>query len=85
MVLMKLFISNLPAVFTEAHIRDLLEEHCQLVRLELFKDLATRKSNGFALLEVAEDAQGRLLIAAFNGFSIIPAPYPFARSNDLIK
>ncbi len=71
---MKPFISNLPIAFTEEQIRNLLEEHCDILRLEVLTSGQTGKSKGFAFLKVADDGQGKLLIAALNGFSIYCRP-----------
>ncbi len=71
---MKLFITNLPFVFSENDLSTLLEKHCKIIYLKIMTDRKTGKSNGRAFLQVENDKQGRFLIAALDGFKVKGRP-----------
>lgn len=82
---MKLFVTNLPYVFTDSDLRTLLEKHCTIIYLKIMTDRMTGKSNGRAFVQVENDIQGRFLIAALDGFKVKGRPIWIKEAHELGK
>ncbi|MFS2185584.1 RNA recognition motif domain-containing protein [Mucilaginibacter sp. Mucisp84] len=82
---MKLFINNLPYVFSESDLRTLLEKHCTIIYLKIMMDRKAGQSSGRAFVQVENDVQGRFLIAALNGFKVKGRPMYVSEAHELSR
>lgn len=67
---MKLYVGNLSFRMTEQELRELFEEHGEVVSANLVMDRETGRPRGFAFVEFADAESGRKAIEALNGQNI---------------
>jgi len=63
----KLYVGNLPFSTTEADLRDLFEEHGELVSVAVINDRETGRSRGFGFVEFADAGAADAAVEALNG------------------
>lgn len=79
---MKLFITNLPYVFSESDLRGLLEKHCTIIYLKIMMDRKNGHSSGRAFVQVETQTQGKFIIAALDGFKVKGRPMYVAEAHE---
>ncbi len=62
-----IFVGNLDFAATESSIRSLFEPYGSVERVSLITDRDTRRSRGFAFVEMTDPAEADRAIAALNG------------------
>ena len=64
---MNLYIGNLSYNVKESDLRNVMEEYGTVASVKLITDRETRRSKGFALVEMADDADANNVIKELNG------------------
>ncbi|MCK6576896.1 MAG: RNA-binding protein [Anaerolineae bacterium] len=70
----RLYVGNLPYNTTEAQLRDLFAKVGDIKELFLSRNRYTSKSNGFAFVEMASEAETQKAITLLHGYSIADRP-----------
>ena len=66
----KLYIGNLSPVTTEEDLRLLFASVGRVITVELIKDKNTRKSKGFAFVEMVSQGDAGKAVSEFNGYHL---------------
>ena len=66
----RIYVGNLPWATASEDLRELFEQHGEVVDAVVMKDRATGRSRGFGFVEMASDEAGDAAIAAINGSEI---------------
>ena len=64
---MNLYIGNLNYNVKESDLRNVMEEYGAVASVKLITDRETRRSKGFAFIEMNNDAQAKQAIEELNG------------------
>ena len=64
---MNIYVGNLSYKVRENDLKEVMEEYGQVDSCKLITDRDTRKSKGFAFVEMADDEAAKKAIAALNG------------------
>ena len=64
---MNLYIGNLSYNVKESDLRNVMEEYGTVASVKLITDRETRRSKGFALVEMPDDAAANNVIKQLNG------------------
>ena len=64
---MNMYIGNLSYNVKESDLRDVMEEYGTVDSVKLITDRETRKSKGFAFVEMPNDDEAKNVIAELNG------------------
>ena len=64
---MNLYIGNLNYNVKESDLRNVMEEHGAVASVKLITDRETRRSKGFAFIEMPDDAEANNVIKQLNG------------------
>ncbi len=64
---MNIYIGNLSYKVRENDLREVIEEYGQVDSCKIITDRETRKSKGFAFVEMADDSAAAKAIAELNG------------------
>ena len=64
---MNLYIGNLSYNVKESDLRNVLEEYCTVASVKLITDRETRRSKGFAFIEMPDDTEANNAIKQLNG------------------
>src|SRR3989304_10044325 len=74
MVGVRLFIGNLPYAISEEGLRELLSQVGAIQAVTIPRDRVTHRPRGFALVDVAGEADAREIVRKFNGYSLDGRP-----------
>ncbi|HRZ98690.1 MAG TPA: RNA-binding protein [Paludibacter sp.] len=64
---MNIYVGNLSYKVRESDLKEVIEEYGQVDSCKIIIDRDTRKSKGFAFVEMADDAAAKKAIAELNG------------------
>ena len=64
---MNLYIGNLSYNVKESDLRNVMEEYGTVASVKLITDRETRRSKGFAFVEMPDDAEANNVIKQWNG------------------
>lgn len=64
---MNIYVGNLSYKVRESDLREAIEEYGQVDSCKIIIDRDTRKSKGFAFVEMADDAAAKKVISELNG------------------
>ena len=64
---MNIYVGNLSYKVRENDLREVIEEYGQVDSCKLIIDRDTRRSKGFAFVEMADDAAAKKVISELNG------------------
>ena len=64
---MNIYVGNLSYKVRENDLKEVMEEYGQVDSCKLITDRDTRKSKGFAFVEMADDEEAKKAIAELNG------------------
>ena len=64
---MNIYVGNLSYKVRENDLREVIEEYGQVDSCKIIIDRDTRKSKGFAFVEMSDDAAAKTVIAELNG------------------
>ena len=64
---MNIYVGNLSYKVRESDLKEVIEEYGQVDSCKLITDRDTRKSKGFAFVEMADDEAAKKAIAELNG------------------
>ena len=68
---MNLYIGNLNYNVKESDLRNVMEEYGAVASVKLITDRETRRSKGFAFIEMPDDAEAANAIKELNGRSMV--------------
>jgi RNA recognition motif-containing protein len=68
--MMKLYVGNLPFSTTDDDLRQLFEQHGEVVSTSIVMDRETGRSRGFGFVEMADSEQGKAAITALHGLKM---------------
>jgi RNA recognition motif-containing protein len=71
---MNLYVGNLNYKVKEADLREVMEEYGAVNSVRIITDRETRRSKGFAFIEMADDVAARNAISALNGAEYVGRP-----------
>jgi len=64
---MNIYVGNLSYQVRENDLREVMEEYGQVISCKIITDRETRKSKGFAFVEMEDDAAANKAITELNG------------------
>ena len=64
---MNIYVGNLSYKVRESDLKEVIEEYGQVDSCKIIIDRDTRKSKGFAFVEMADDAAAKKVISELNG------------------
>ncbi len=64
---MRIYVGNLQREFNEGDVRELFSSHGQVGSVSIIRDRDTRRSKGFAFVEMPLGVQAKAAIKALNG------------------
>ena len=71
---MNLYIGNLNYNVKESDLRNVMEEYGAVAAVKLITDRETRRSKGFAFIEMPDDAEAANAIKELNGAEYVGRP-----------
>jgi RNA recognition motif-containing protein len=67
--MLRLYVGNLPADFTEKEFTELFAQHGRVRSMDLARDIFSGRCRGFGFIEM-EGHEARAAISALNGFTL---------------
>lgn len=64
---MNIYVANIPFKSTESDLKELFQQHCEVVSVRIVIDKLTNRSRGFGFVEMSETNAGKNAINELNG------------------